>query len=418
MKIGFAFACAGVGVILFLVGSAATAVPVAVPEPSEEALRYYRTGIGWWWLGRALALGIPAAWLFSGAAARLAAAARRIGRFWPVSLALFFAAYQVVDWAARLPFSYLAGFAREHAYGLSDQTLAKWLTDSLLNLGVTVAIGAALLWIPWWALRRMPRLWWIAWTAGAVPFAIAAVWVQPLVIAPLFNDFGPMKDPVLERKILALAEHAGIEGGRIFEVAKSEDTNRINAYVTGFGSSKRIVLWDTMLIGLKDDEVLVVMGHEMGHYALNHVIVGISRSVLLAGFGFAFLHWVGGASLRRYGERWGIRSLREVGALPLMIGLGTAFLLIAAPLQLAVSRSMEHEADRFALELTRDNEACARAFVSIQQSNLGNPWPGPLYKLWRSSHPPLGERVEFCNRYRSWETGEELRHASHFQEGS
>ena len=404
--------------ILFLVGSAATAVPVAVPEPSEEALRYYRTGIGWWWLGRALALGIPAAWLFSGAAARLAAAARRIGRFWPVSLALFFAAYQVVDWAARLPFSYLAGFAREHAYGLSDQTLAKWLTDSLLNLGVTVAIGAALLWIPWWALRRMPRLWWIAWTAGAVPFAIAAVWLQPLVIAPLFNDFGPMKDPVLERKILALAEHAGIEGGRIFEVAKSEDTNRINAYVTGFGSSKRIVLWDTMLIGLKDDEVLVVMGHEMGHYALNHVIVGISRSVLLAGFGFAFLHWVGGASLRRYGERWRIRSLREIGALPLMIGLGTAFLLIAAPLQLAVSRSMEHEADRFALELTRDNEACARAFVSIQQSNLGNPWPGPLYKLWRSSHPPLGERVEFCNRYRPWETGEELRHAPHFQQGS
>ena len=101
-----------------------------------------------------------------------------------------------------------------------------------------------------------------------------------------------------------------------------------------------------------------------------------------------------------------------------MIGLGTAFLLIAAPLQLAVSRSMEHEADRFALELTRDNEACARAFVSIQQSNLGNPWPGPLYKLWRSSHPPLGERVEFCNRYRPWETGQELRHAPRLQEGS
>ncbi len=404
--------------VVWLLGcaAAASADPIEAPQPSEAALRYYESGIFWWWVGRFLALGIPAAWLVSGAAARLRVGTDRVGRFWPLSLALFFAAYQCVEWVVRLPFRYFAGFARDHAFGLSAQTLTKWLTDSALDLGITVGIGIALIWIPWWALRRLPRRWWLAWTAGVVPFAIAAVWLQPIFIAPLFNDFGPMKDKALEQKILALADRAGIEGSRVFEVAKSEDTHKVNAYVTGFGSSKRIVLWDTLIAALEEDEVLVVMGHEMGHYALGHVLVGISRYVLFAAVGFACLHWIGGAALRRWGDAWGIHALHEPAALPLLVLIASGYMLVVAPLQLAVSRSMEHEADRFTLELGRDNEACARAFVSLQRSNLSNPRPGPLYTLWRMSHPPLGERVDFCNDYRPWEDGEPIRYAPLFRE--
>jgi Zn-dependent protease with chaperone function len=404
--------------IIALSAATAAAEPVVAPEPSEAALRYYESGILWWWVGRTLTFGVPALWLFSGAAAKLGERADRMGRYWPISLALFFAAYQVVESLLRLPFRYFAGFARDHAYELSDQSLTKWLTDSALDLGVNVVLGVALLWIPWWAIRKLPRRWWLAWTAGAVPFAIAAVWLQPLFIAPLFNDFGPMQDKQLEARILALADRAGIEGGRVFEVAKSEDTRKVNAYVTGFGSSKRIVLWDTLLAQLEEDEVLVVMGHEMGHYALNHVLAGIARYSLLAGLGFAFLYWVGGAALRTFGERWGIRALHEPAALPLLVLLGSAFMFLAAPVQLAVSRSIEHEADRFTLELTRSNDACARAFLALQQSNLSNPRPGPLFTLWRMSHPSIGDRVDFCNDYRPWAEGEPLRYAPLFREGS
>ena len=126
---------------------------------------------------------------------------------------------------------------------------------------------------------KSPRRWWLYTSALAVPFIILIVLVQPVWIDPLFNRFGPMQDKALEAEILALADRAGIEGGRVFEVAKSEDTKALNAYVNGFGSTKRIVLWDTIIKALDRRKLLVVMGHEMGHYVLDHLwqLIAFSR---------------------------------------------------------------------------------------------------------------------------------------------
>jgi STE24 endopeptidase len=241
---------------------------------------------------------------------------------------------------------------------------------------------------------------------AAIPIAFVLQMLSPVFIAPLFNDFGPMQDPALEAEILALADRAGIEGSRVFEVDKSVDTNTVNAYVTGFASTKRIVLWDTIIAKLSREQLLVVMGHEMGHYVLGHVrssmlALAVAIPIMLLAF-----HWLAGWLIGRFHARFGFTSLDDVAALPLFLVLIGVFGLLVAPASNAWSRHHEHESDRFALELTHDNLGCAGAFARLQQSNLANPRPGPLFVLWRASHPSLGDRIDFCNAYRPWETGE------------
>jgi len=237
----------------------------------------------------------------------------------------------------------------------------------------------------------------------------------PVFIAPLFNDFGPMRDPALEAEILALADRAGIAGSRVFEVDKSVDTNTVNAYVTGFASTKRIVLWDTIIARLDHDQLLVVMGHEMGHYVLGHVrdsMIALAIAIPLALGGF---HALARRLIARFHARFGFTRLDDVAALPLFLVLIGLFNLALAPVANAWSRRQEHEADRFALEITHDNLGCAGAFARLQESNLANPRPGPLFTFWRASHPSLGERIDFCNEYRPWARGEPEVYADRFK---
>ena len=390
-----------------IAGGAAPSAPVPVPEPSETAMRYYRSG-HWVWATYVLwGFAVPALILWSGLSARLRDLAGRASRRFYVQLVIYFALYAALNWIADLPLGYLFGFVRQHAYGLSNQTLAKWSSDALKGLGVGIVGGALVVWIPYLLLRRSPRRWFV-WTAAAsLPVMIFALLVSPLVIDPLFNDFGPMKDKALEGRILALAERAGIEGSRVFEVEKSVDTKAVNAYVTGLFGSKRIVLWDTLLAKLAPEETLAVMGHEMGHYILQHVWKGVLLGVAVVLFACWAVDRTAHRLIRRFSHRFGFTRLDDPAALPLillLVGLGT---FLIQPIGLAWSRHIEHQADRFALETTRDNRALAMAFVKLQQENLSNPRPGLLYKIWRSSHPPLGERIDFANRYRPWEAAPE-----------
>jgi Zn-dependent protease with chaperone function len=389
--------------------------PVPVPEPDAKALAYYRSGNWLWAVGQLWNLAVPLLVLASGLSARMRSLAARIAPHWLVTVVVFAALYRALDWLLARPLAFYGGYVRPHAYGLSAQTLEKWLRDSFIGLGVSMLAAIVVAVGLYVCIRRFPRRWWLAATAALVPFLLFVMLIQPLWVAPLFNDFGPMKDPALEAKILALAGRAGIEGSRVFEVNKSIDTHTVNAYVTGFLASKRIVLWDTLLAKLEEPEVLFVMAHEMGHYVLNHVLQGVALATLLAGLGLYAVQRVAPLVIRRFRERLGFERVSDAASLPLLLlllELGTfAFL----PVGLAFSRHMEHDADRFALELTRDSRSAALAFVKLQQTNLGIPRPGPLFVWWRGSHPTLGERIDFANQYRPWETGEPLRHAERFR---
>ena len=394
--------------------SATAAVPV--PEPTPLAVQYYRTGVPLWVVGTVLGLAIPALLLWTGLSARMRRLASRLTRGrWYLTLSLYGVIYVLVVALLELPYGWYVGYVREHAYGLSTQTAAQFLSDgakAVAMLCLAIPLG---LWIPYLLLRRSPRRWWL-WTGViSFPFAILLLVVEPVWIAPQFDKFGPMRDKALETRILALAERAGIEGSRVYEVNKSEDTKRMNAYVTGLGATKRIVLWDTLVDRLEPDEVLFVMAHEMAHYVLHHAVVIILLTTLLVTVSSYTVYRVAGALIARWRARLGFDRLDDPASLPLLVLVGSAVSLALTPAVLATSRWMEREADRFALEITRDNRAGALTFVKLQQDNLDVPWTGLLDHLFRNSHPDLGARIEFANRYRPWASGGRLRYGDRFR---
>jgi Zn-dependent protease with chaperone function len=388
---------------------------VIVPEPSQSALRYYRSGNVLWAIGTGLGLIIPAVILLSGTSARLRNLTHRIGRGRWLPTVLLYAILFTVGYALlTLPFAYYEDYVRQHAYGLSNQTLEKWLSDWAKSVAIS-AIGLALvLWIPYWLLRRSPRRWWLYAGLASAPIATFVLVISPIWIDPLFNDFHRMPDRALESRILALADRAGIPGSRVYQVDKSVDTKMVNAYVAGVGASKRIVLWDTMLAKLNPDQIMFVMAHEMGHFVLHHTLAVILGATLLVTASLYLVHRVSDRLIARVGNRFGFNRLSDIASFPLLLLLGTVVSIITTPLVLAFSRYQEHEADRFALELTRNNYAGATTFVRLQQENLSVPRPGVIFKLWRGSHPSLGERVDFANRYHPWQTSQPLRYGHLF----
>jgi STE24 endopeptidase len=388
---------------------------VVVPEPSQLALQYYRSGNMLWAIGVVVGLIIPALLLFSGASARLRGLAYRGGRRWLPSVLLYAVLFTLTYALLTLPLDYYQNYVRQHAYGLSTQTFAKWLSDWLKGVALSGVGLGLVLWIPYLLLRRSPRRWWLYAGLATAPIATFLLVVSPVWVDPLFNDFGRMQDRALEARILALAARAGIPGSRVYQVRKSVDTKTVNAYVAGVGSSKRIVLWDTILAKLSPDEILFVMAHEMGHFVLHHTLAIILGATLLVTGSLYLVHRVSGTLIARFSSRLGFDRLADIASFPLLLLLGTLVSLITAPLALAFSRHQEHEADRFALELTRNNHAAATTFVRLQEENLSVPRPGPFFKLWRGSHPSLGDRVDFANRYRPWATGGPLRYGRLFR---
>lgn len=391
---------------------------VPVPEPTPEAVAYHESGQILWGVGQAWALLVPAVWLLTGLSARLRSLAWGMGRRWVLAVPIFVVLYLILTEVIGLPLAYYRGFVRPHAYGLSRESLAEWAGEELKAAGVLLVLTVPVLTVVYGLMARLRRRWWILTGLGALPLLLVLAMVKPIWIDPLFNDFGPMRDHALEAKILDLAHRAGIDGGRVFEVDKSRQTTTVNAYVTGFLGTKRIVLWDTIVDRLDDDELLVVMGHEMGHYVLNHVVLGLALTSLLIFAGLGFVHYAGGWAIRRWPRRFRFDRLADVASLPLILLLAQVANLALTPIGFAFSRHLEHEADRFALEITRDNRAAASAFVDLQRENLGYPRPGLFDQLWRSTHPGLGDRIDFANTYRPWERGEPLRYESLFRESA
>ena len=378
---------------------ARTTETVAVPEPSALAVRYHRSGNVLWTVSTALSLLIPALLLFTGVSARLRHLARRISRRWILMVALYALLFTLVTALLTLPLNYYEGYLRQHAYGLSNQSFGRWLGEWLKGMAVGGVGLSLVLWIPYLLLRRSPKRWWLYAGLASIAIATLVLVITPIWVDPLFNHYGPMKDKVLEAQILSLARQVGIEGSRVYEVDKSLDTRTVNAYVTGLGRTKRIVLWDTILARLEPDQVLFVTAHEMGHFVLRHTLTFILVVAALTTLSLYVVHRVAGRLIARFSRRFGFDQLSDVASFPLLLLLGSIVSLALIPALLALSRYQEHEADRFALEVTRNNRAAASTFVRLQEENLTVPRPGPLYMLWRGSHPALGDRIDFANSY-------------------
>ena len=264
--------------------------------------------------------------------------------------------------------------------------------DQLKGLAVGLVVGALIIWVPYLLLARSPTRWWL-WTGrSALPFFALVLLVAPMYIAPLFNKFGPMKDKALESQVLAVAAQAGVEGARVFEVNKSVDTEKVNAYVTGVGKTKRIVLWDTLLARLTPEQTRFVVGHELGHYVLGHVWINIFVSSALTLLGLYAAHRTAGLLLARFGGRFGFTQLADPASLPLLMLLLSLFSFLITPAALALSRYHEQRSRPLRPGADPRQPRCRHRLRRAAAAEPGRPAPGPALQVL-PRQPPAHRRA-------------------------
>ncbi|MBZ5523076.1 MAG: M48 family metallopeptidase [Acidobacteriia bacterium] len=300
-------------------------------------------------------------------------------------------------------------------YGLSVQGWGSWINDLLKGEAVVLAAMIPLLWLLLTLIRWSPRRWWFyAWLIS-LPLMVLVIFLVPLVLDPMFNDFQPLQasQPQLVEALEKVVQRGGLDipRKRMYEMDASKKVTTLNAYVTGLGASKRVVVWDTTIQKMSQPETLFVFGHEMGHYVLNHIYKGLLLAAVLSFFCFYLFYRLAGWMLRRFQTRWQLRGLDDWAALSMLFLLFVALEFVGQPLASAYSRHLEHQADIYGLEVTHginpdSQEAAARAFQTLGEQSLSYPTPGAWMVFWYYDHPPIADRVKFAHEYDPWSKGE------------
>ncbi|CAI6014557.1 M48 family metallopeptidase [Cohnella sp. JJ-181] len=311
----------------------------------------------------------------------------------PVYVLLVYA----VSTALYLPLK-IASFWVSRSYNISTQAPGGWLEDRGLDFAIGYATLLLVFAVSRWIISRGGR-WWLRLWLVSVPFTLFMMYVQPVVIDPLYNRFDELSDPALESAIVDLAQRANIPAERVYEVHMSGKTNAINAYVSGIGGSLRIVLWDTALAKLDRPEILQIMAHEMGHYVKHHLEWSAIGAI---GSSLALL-WLGGGIyrivVRTKGREWGIGSLSDLSALPLLLLLLSVLNFAALPISNAVSRQAEGAADRYALAVLGTADGAVSMHQQLSVATLSDVNPPLLVKWLRSTHPSDMARIAEAERY-------------------
>lgn len=285
------------------------------------------------------------------------------------------------------------------SYGISTQSFQSWMRDYIIDFWIGWLMMTLMVWVIYLFMKRSEKRWWFNVWLLSVPFTIFLMFIKPVIIDPLYNDFYTLQDKQLEEQILALAAEADIPADRVYEVNMSEKTNALNAYVTGIGSNLRIVLWDTTLTKLEDKETLFVMAHEMGHYVKHHLYLNVLGSIILSFFGLYFGAKLFRICMSRYGERFRLNSHADIATLPLLLLIFSLLSFVVSPVDNAVSRYHEKDADRYAIELTKDKQAAIQAFQKLTATGLSEVNPPKLVKWFRYGHPTMLERLIFLETY-------------------
>ena len=303
-------------------------------------------------------------------------------------------------------------------YGLSVQPWSSWLSDWLKETLLSLILGTVLIWILYAVIRRSPRRWWFYFWLASLPVLLLVLFVAPVVIEPMFFKFEPLqpKNPQLVNEIEKVVQRAGMDipPDRMFEMNASSKFTGLNAFVEGFGSTKRVVVWDTTLQKATIPETLVVFGHEMGHYVLLH----IPKQIVIDAALLLFLLYLAFRIVKRVLSqtgKWGIHSEADLASLPLLLLVFSTLGFLATPAFTGVSRHFEHEADRYALEVTHGivpdaQQAGVRFFEISRVTNLADPDPSPFIVFWLYDHPSDPDRIRFLQDYDPWSPGHSPRY--------
>ncbi|MFT4039932.1 MAG: M48 family metallopeptidase [Thermomicrobiales bacterium] len=305
----------------------------------------------------------------------------------------FLATVSAGSWLAGLPLAYVSGHVVERAFGLTKQTTGAWFGDQVKGVLVGTALQTPLLTAAFVVIRRRPNDWWLILSGVSVPLVVLLSNLAPVVLMPIFNRFTPLEDARLREDLLALSERSGVQIEEIFQMDMSRQSEKPNAFFTGIGNTKRIVLGDTLLRDFEAEEIAGVVSHELGHQAHGDIwrLIGLGSAL---GFGMAWLiAKLAPPLVEASSAETGVSEIGDEAAYPTLALLGTALGFFAAPVSAAYSRWLERRADRYAIALTGDPEAYAGAMERLAAHALADPDPPRPVVVLLYSHPPIAERI-------------------------
>jgi STE24 endopeptidase len=337
--------------------------------------------------------------LFTGWSARMRDLAERITRFKPLQTFLYWVQFVTVTSVVVFPLTAYEGFVREHAYGLATQTFGPWLGDKLKMLAVGIVLGGLFLIVIYDVLRRAPRSWWIWGSVVTIVFQMFTAVIAPVYIAPLFNKYTELDDPRIKDPILSMARANGIPASNVYVMDASRQSTRVSANVSGFLGTERITLNDNLLKRCTLPEIETVMGHEIGHYVLNHVYKQVLFFGVLTVLGFAFLRWAVGRALTRWGGSLRVRGVDDVAALPLFALLISIYAFVLTPITNTYIRTMEYEADIFGLNAA--NQPDGEALIDLKLGDYRKLDPGPVEEFVFFDHPSGRVRIHAAMRWKA-----------------
>lgn len=306
-----------------------------------------------------------------------------------LALIIFSAIFGIISGIVSFPFSFYSGFILEHTYELSNQTFIQWLWESVKGMLVSIPIITPLALLFYYLLSTFPEFWWLAVASVLFIVSIGLSRIAPIVILPLFYTLTPLEDSPLKEKILSLTRSTSMYVEGIYSFNLSKTTKKANAAFTGIGKSKRILLGDTLIKNFSEDEIETVFAHELGHYSHGHIWKGITVGTISIFFGLYLTSLAYAASLSWFG----FTSINQIAALPLLTLWLSIYSLVTSPVGNILSRKHEFEADRYAVERTKNKPAFVSTMNKLAEMNLADRTPHPLVEFLFYSHPSIEKRI-------------------------
>ena len=372
---------------------AATAAYLATMTPAARARSNAYFEGGYWLVLWDFLFGLLLAWALLGwrFSTRMRDFAARLTHFRWAQTALYAIQYFILTTVVSLPWAAYEGYIRERQYGMSNQGLGSWLGDQAKGLVITLIFGTLAAVAIYAVIRKLPKTWWLWGSAVAIGFLIFQIAISPTYLEPVFNKFYPVAESPLKQRILSLARANGIPADQVYEFDASKQTTKMSAHVSGMAGSAQISLNDNLMNRASPEEVEAVVGHEMGHYVLNHGYKGVLAFGVLIVIGFAFMSWAFQRVTLKFGGRWGLRDVGDVAGLPLLVALFSVYGFVLTPVFNTITRSMEAEADAFGLNAVRQPDGAAQAALHLAEYRKMQ--PGALEEIIFFDHPSGWNRI-------------------------
>jgi STE24 endopeptidase len=379
----------------------ATAAYVNLLSEEERARSDAYFEGGYWLQLWGFLYGLGAVWILlsSRLSAKMRDFSERFGRWRALHTFLYGVQYIVILSILMFPFSVYEEYFREHAYELATQTFGAWMGDQFTGLIISMILGGIAITLLYAVIRKAPNTWWV-WGAGvAVAFLVFVLFIAPIYISPLFNDYKALEDGPIRNSILSMARANDIPGENVYWFDASRQTTRISANVSGAFGTTRISLNDNLLNRTSVEEIEAVMGHEMGHYILNHSQKLLTQFGLVIAFGLAFVAWGFNRALDRWGQNWGVRDIGDTAGLPLIAAVISVYFFVMTPVTNSITRVAEAEADNYGINASGQADGFAR--VAMRLSEYRKISPGPLERFIFYDHPSGHDRVYMAMLWKS-----------------